>query len=547
MRGLIGKLGIGLAGLWVASAFAATNSVAVGKKTKVAGEDIFAATNVLRIQIVIPSAGLNELRHSGWGNGVERPTVKATVKEGGTVYTNVAIHLKGAAGSFRSVDDNPAITLNFDYFAAGQTFHGLRKISLNNSVQDRSFLSERICRELFEAAGVPVPRAGFATLRLNGRELGLRVMTEGFNKQFLKRYFNDTSGNLYDGGFLQDISGNLSVTSGDNPRDHSRLRALRAAVTDRDTTNRFARIEQVLDVDRFLSFLAMEVIQCHWDGYAMNRNNWRIYHDLDSNRMVFFPHGLDQMFGVARAGPDVPIFPHMQGLVATRILQTPQGRQRYLARITQLYTNVFNAPDLLKRVDELAAVVQPAIAQSGDASSHQWEVSHLKDRIAQRAQSLDRQLTVREPPQFAADGSAKIKGWHPSTQDAKNGQPVFRSLLNREPDNWLYISAPNGPIVGSWRTRVQLEAGDYRFEGNLRTKDVRPRPGETKTNGGAGLRISGGNVPREVLGTVVLQPFSYPFQVPEGGGDVELVCELRASGGEAWFDANSLRVIRVAQ
>ena len=73
-------------------------------------------------------------------NGQDRPRVKAIVREGGVIYTNVEVHLKGSAGSFRSVDDNPGLTLNFEKSAPGQTFHGYRKISLNNSVQDKSFL-----------------------------------------------------------------------------------------------------------------------------------------------------------------------------------------------------------------------------------------------------------------------------------------------------------------------------------------------------------------------------------------------------------------------
>jgi hypothetical protein len=141
----------------------------------------------------------------------------------------VALHLKGAAGSFRPLDWNPAMTLNFDKFSAGQRFHGLKKISLNNSVQDPSFLTEKICRELFEAAGVPVPRAAHAQVGLNGRDLGLYVLVEGFNKQFLKRYFKNTSGNLYDGGFVKEITDDLAINSGDNPKDRSRLDALAEA------------------------------------------------------------------------------------------------------------------------------------------------------------------------------------------------------------------------------------------------------------------------------------------------------------------------------
>ena len=36
------------------------------------------------------------------------------------------------------------------------------------------------------------------------------------------------------------------------------------------------------------------------------------------------------------------------------------------------------------------------------------------------------------------------------------------------------------------------------------------------------------------------------FTAPELEQEVELVCELRASGGEAWFDAASLKLTRLS-
>src|SRR5690348_9538011 len=102
---------------------AAENQPAQGREIPL--DDIFAGTNVLRLRILIPNSGMSALRNnSGWGNGQERTKVKAIVREGATVYTNVEIHLKGAAGSFRPLDDNPGLTLNFEKNAPGQTFHG---------------------------------------------------------------------------------------------------------------------------------------------------------------------------------------------------------------------------------------------------------------------------------------------------------------------------------------------------------------------------------------------------------------------------------------
>src|SRR5437763_5800276 len=62
----------------------------------------------LRIQI--KSTNLAALQRN------DRAYVPATVREGDIVYTDVGIHLKGAAGSKRDLNDKPALTLNFDRF-----------------------------------------------------------------------------------------------------------------------------------------------------------------------------------------------------------------------------------------------------------------------------------------------------------------------------------------------------------------------------------------------------------------------------------------------
>src|SRR6266404_2639686 len=84
---------------------------------KSAGDDLFRDGAIPRIHIEIPPEGVNTLRQYRWqwgGNDDERVAVRGTVKEGTSVYTNVAIRLKGAAGSFRRVDQNPGLSLNFD-------------------------------------------------------------------------------------------------------------------------------------------------------------------------------------------------------------------------------------------------------------------------------------------------------------------------------------------------------------------------------------------------------------------------------------------------
>src|SRR2546425_591854 len=253
------------------------------------------------LRVDIPDEGMKVLRDykQVWRQPrPERIDVRATVREGERTYTNVALHLKGSY-TFQPIDGKPSLTLNFDKFAPGQHFHGLTKVHLNNSIQDPSGLCEQLARVLFEVVGVPAPRATPALVNLNGRELGLCVLIEGANKNFLKRHFLSVKGNLYDGGAGGDVTKPLEADSGEHPEDRSDLTNLVKAAREPDVARRLARLEQVLDVERFISQAAVEDIIVHWDGYAIGGNNYRVFHDVSRDKMVFMPHGLDQLFGVS--------------------------------------------------------------------------------------------------------------------------------------------------------------------------------------------------------------------------------------------------------
>src|SRR5208283_5320613 len=109
------------------------------------------------------------------------------------------------------------------------------------------------------------------------------------------------------------------------------------------------------DVRRFVAFMAMEVMLCHRDGYCLARNNFRVYHDLDTGKMVFFPNDMDQLLGKA----DFPCRPSMAGLVAQAVLGTPEGKARYEAAFHCLFTNLFKTNVLVERVEQLTREVRP--------------------------------------------------------------------------------------------------------------------------------------------------------------------------------------------
>ena len=508
-------------------------------KTKAQRTDaLFADTNVPHFFIEVTGTNLSSIRRD------PRRNVRATVRVGDEVFEDVAIRCKGALGSFRSFDGRPALTLNMDKFIDKQNFRGLDKFHLNNSVQDPSYLCEAVCGELFLAAGVPAARAAHARVTLNGRDLGFYGLKEGFNKQFLARFFKNTKGNLYEGRLDREITEDLELNSGEGDvAKGADLKALAAAAKMDDSSERLEALRKVLDVDRFISLMALEVMTGHWDGYCMHLNNYRVYHNLDDGKIVFLPHGMDQMFRDVNGA----LVPQFKGLVARAVIHTPEGPGLYRDRVAALLTNVFTAEKITNHIARMQARIQPALlAMNKDAAREQAGAArNLQNQILARIARLQRVVNdpLPEALKFSADGYAKLPDWR---EDSTQGGATLDIVKLEGGAETLHILAPGGrPSGASWRTRVILPPGRYVLSARAKTSGVKLLTNDNHRKGiGAGIRIAGTEEVRKnnLLGDTDWRNIEYEFTVAAGQEDVVLVAELHASSGEAWFERDSLKL-----
>jgi spore coat protein H len=382
-RNLNRRMFLALTGGLAAGAWAG-GATSTDKKDK-EREEFFKQGVIPRFEIEVSPKDMDSLRRE------PRKYVSATVKDGTGTYRNVGLHVKGAAGSFRGIDDKPALTLNANKFVDGQLIQGLDKFQLNNSVQDGTFLMEQLCAEMFHAEGVPVSFCTHATVVLNGKPRGFYVLKEGYDKGFLRRYFKNTKGNLYDGGFLTDLDADLHKLDGDDAvKDRKELKAVVRACAERDHAKRLARLEQLLDLEKFISLMALEVICWHWDGYAIKRNNYRVYHEPVSDKITIIPHGMDQMFGDINA----PIQPGFDGMVAQALIQTRDGKLRYRERFVDLLRGRVLPAELSKRIDALEPKVRAVLAtvDRDAAQSYPEHLRNLRAAIRQRADEAAKQV-----------------------------------------------------------------------------------------------------------------------------------------------------------
>ena len=462
-----------------------------------------------------------------------RRYVEGRMIVGDKTLKGVAVKLKGASGSFQPIDQKPAWTVNLDKFKGAERFHGLTKFHLNNAREDPSFLHQLLCGEMARAAGVPAIRCTHALVKLNGRDLGLYVFTEGYTKDFLAQHFKDPSGDLYESGFIKDINEDLGKDEGDK-KDFRAIEQLIAACGENDDAVRWTKLGAILDVDRFASFLAIEALLGVGDGYDFGKNNYRIYHDPTTKLLSFIPHGMDEPLGEV----DFPIQREPGSIVGRAFVGCPQGRALYRERVATIYDRVFANRDWPARAAEVAAKVRAAVAErdADFAKELAPRMEQVKKAVGERVQRIAAQLAdMPEPLAFDKTGAARLtKGWGTKNED---GAKLERITADGQP--CLRIAA-EGDTQASWRAGAALTAGRYRFEAKMKTLGVE--------GDGAGLRISGKDPTVEwARGDSDWRSVHYEFEVPDDGSEVVLVAELRGRKGEARFALNSLRLVRLAR
>jgi spore coat protein H len=491
--------------------------------------ELFESGPVRQLHLEVDSAGIASLKKES------HKSVAATVREGTNVYEGVGVHLKGHL-TFQPIDgEKPNFTVKFNLNKPGQKFHGLSKISLNNSKQDPSYLNEALCASRFRALGVPVARVAYARVWLNGRYLGFYVLIEGIAKDFLKLNFGNSDGSMYEAN-AEDIDETLDQINGADTSQMDRKSLLATART-ADAQERWQRLQTALDVPRFVSMLAGDVLMSHWDGYYHDANNYRLYHDSSTGRFVMIPHGLDNMFRI----PDVDWRPELNTILTQAVLGTEQGQNLYRERFWGAFDGPFRTSLLLAQVDAIASRIRPAVAEDGTnaLASFNLEVAKLRECIRARMNFLTGELAGLSPRlSLAVSGSARLTGWQ---RKIEAGTPTL-DFAEEGSKPGFHIDASQA-VKAAWLTRAHLDGGSYVFYARVRTTGVIPLPNEDA--GGAGLSVSGKGLRSTLSGDSSWKILELPFEIAPSGETIELACELRCQTGAAWFESESLKLVRV--
>ncbi len=332
-------------------------------------DELYALHNLPRFDLQLSEAALDDLQDE------PREYTRGTLRYRGQVIPDIGVRLKGEF-SFRPIDDKPAFKLKFDKFVDNQRFFGLKRMTLNNNVQDPSFLSQPLAYKLFRSAGLPAPRCNSALVFVNGEYYGVYSNVETEDKVFLARWFADDSGNLYEEGgvdFVPGAAAQFDLETNEEEDDRRDLEQLIAVIDAASNDTFMAEVGQHLDIQHYLNYVAMEALIGGEDGYSYglgSRNNFRIYRDPTTQRFVFLPWGLDRALR-PRFDPQhvhewiapLPVYQSpwdARGLLLQRCIDSAGCRQAFRDRLTEL-TGLFEQMDLRGDANRLFSLIADAV------------------------------------------------------------------------------------------------------------------------------------------------------------------------------------------
>ncbi|MEM9463035.1 MAG: CotH kinase family protein, partial [Myxococcota bacterium] len=344
--------------------------------------------------------------------------VPATFEYDGLEYVNIGVRLKGNH-SFRPLGDKASFKVKFNRYERGRRFLGLEALTLNSMVVDSSMIREWISYRIFRALDVPASRAGYAQVFVNDEEYGLYLNLETYDDEFLERVFDDPSGNLYESEHGADVDADVDKWDQDEGEDESRvdLTAL-SELALRDDNAVFYGEQAVVDMPRFLAFLAGETIVGHFDGH-IGAHNFFIYHEPTQDLWTYFPWGLDQ--ALARR---VTPFEH-EGYLGHKCLHDERCLVDYVLA-SQDALRRLEEIDLEREVIEVGALTRAAVrsdplkpySEGAVESGRDKALGYVTGRAAELFPPLDCLVDGVEPD---ADGD----GYGPCFADCDEGDPAI--------------------------------------------------------------------------------------------------------------------------
>jgi hypothetical protein len=488
----------------------------------------YAMTNAVEIRITMPATEWDLLRleepQGGRCNyrldpGIERYTRReATVTISGSVtpvastFSRVSIKKKSHCGSFHTV--RPSFKLDFGEFIstnkdAVEALIGTSHLTLNNSLEDASFVRQPLSYHLFRMAGLPSSRCNFCRVFVNGNLIGVYVNVEPIKQRFIENNFGgNVNGNLYEFEFSDDFKPPtpsdptaISRIDVEKPSRFTDRKDLLVAAT--ELQKGVSGLSNVIDVDHYIRFAAMEFLLKHNDSYTANLgNNTYVYNDVQAVadptatpsqvRFKLIPSGTDRIlkelyFGIEHPSDagligkivrgDSALFARLRAQIGTYgntivSRQTLTATLQFIDQMRSTLVNLGAVPIAGGTVTAMHAEIDVVKKQLGLVRSAAWIMGGGGD-AAYMFKNPETGTCLRASPSRRVGGATTGNDWEVVHRLASGDQNDWwgfsdMRLVNQGNGGWLHASAsfrtPSGRLmVYTTRNNDNLGAKDFFF------------------------------------------------------------------------------------
>lgn len=329
--------------------------------------------------------------------------------------------------------------ISFNEYVSGRKYQGVKKLNLLGEHNDPTMVREKLYYHLWKKSGMPERRTNFVKVFINEVYYGLYTNAEEMDKEWLARVYPDKTGNLYKCtypadlvylGLNQQVYKDLQNSTATGGRvyeletnkeedDYARLVDLIATLYHEPDSVFTAQIAAILDVNRFLKSLALDVATGNWDDYGYNRNNFYLYDRPDNSLFEFITYDPDNAFGVDWSGIDWTTRNCLQWLnpdlnlpLAEKILAVPKFFEKYKEYLDTMARHIIEPDSVFPYIDSLKTLITPAaIADSFRSLDYGYTLASFENGFVQK---VDAHTPYGIKPFLTKRKEYLLKQLHPS-------------------------------------------------------------------------------------------------------------------------------------
>ena len=329
---------------------------------------LFLQDEVATVYITLEQEELDDmLLQDNWYSNEERLATFVYEYSGGIdTVENVGFRLRG--NTSRSAAKK-SFKVSFNTFTEGAKYHGVEKLNLNGEHNDPSILRSKLNWDLIRHYELTGSRTSYVRLYVNGEYKGLYLNVEHIDENFVDKYFDNGTGNLFKclwpatleylgsdpDSYKVEVGGRrvYDLKTNTEEDDYSDIAHFMDVLNNTDIADLPCELEKVFNVADYLKLLAIEVLIGHWDGYSVNKNNFYIYHNQKTDRFEYIHYDLDNTCGIDWFNVDWStrdVYNWSSGSeyrpLYERIMEVPEYRNQY-SHWLDIYSQEYFNPDSL--------------------------------------------------------------------------------------------------------------------------------------------------------------------------------------------------------